>query len=119
MANDTQAKLDVPRLVQEAAERCRDHLTPTPLEYSMYLSREIGGEVWLKLDSMQRTSSFKFRGALNKILSLTEEELDQLLSTHQLSSKPQENGYVLIHGSQENVKALIRAMSQKLQSKTS
>lgn len=50
---------------------------------------------------------------------LTTKELDQLLSTHQLSSKPQENGYVLIHGSQENVKALIRAMSQKLQSNTS
>ena len=34
-------------------------------------------EVWLKLDLMQRTSSFKFRGAVNKILSLTEEELDK------------------------------------------
>ena len=43
----------------------------------MYLSQEIEGEVWLKLDSMQRTSSFKFRGALNKILSLTESELDK------------------------------------------
>ena len=43
----------------------------------MYLSRQIDGEVWLKLDSMQRTASFKFRGALNKILSLTEEELER------------------------------------------
>ena len=43
----------------------------------MYLSKQIDGEVWLKLDSMQRTSSFNFRGALNKILSLTEEELEQ------------------------------------------
>ncbi len=43
----------------------------------MYLSKQIEGDVWLKLDSMQRTSSFKFRGALNKILSLTEEELEQ------------------------------------------
>ena len=69
--------LDVPQLVLEANERCRGHLSPTPLEYSMYLSEEIEGEVWLKLDSMQRTSSFKFRGALNKILSLTESELDK------------------------------------------
>jgi threonine dehydratase len=37
----------------------------------------IEGEVWLKLDSMQRTGSFKFRGALNKVLSLTEAELDK------------------------------------------
>tara|TARA_B100000678_G_scaffold244010_1_gene215825 strand:- start:793 stop:1668 length:876 start_codon:yes stop_codon:yes gene_type:complete len=43
----------------------------------MYLSDKIEGEVWLKLDSMQRTSSFKFRGAINKILSLTEAELDR------------------------------------------
>ncbi len=43
----------------------------------MYLSEKIEGEVWLKLDSMQRTSSFKFRGAINKILSLTEAELDK------------------------------------------
>ena len=69
--------LDVPQLVLEANERCKGHLSPTPLEYSMYLSEEIEGEVWLKLDSMQRTSSFKFRGALNKILSLTELELDK------------------------------------------
>mgnify|MGYP001815447451 FL=1 len=77
MANEIRAELDVPRLVLEAAERCRDHLSPTPLEYSTYLSKQIDGEVWLKLDSMQRTSSFKFRGALNKILSLSEDELER------------------------------------------
>jgi threonine dehydratase len=70
-----QQQLDVPQLVAEAYIRCQDHLSPTPLEYSLYLSQEIEGEVWLKLDSMQRTASFKFRGALNKILSLTEAEI--------------------------------------------
>jgi threonine dehydratase len=72
-----QSLLDVPQLVLEANERCRDHLLPTPLEYSLYLSNLIEGDVWLKLDSMQKTSSFKFRGAINKILTLTEEELDK------------------------------------------
>jgi threonine dehydratase len=43
----------------------------------MYLSDKVEGDVWLKLDSMQTTTSFKFRGALNKILSLTEKELDK------------------------------------------
>ncbi len=81
MTNENQ-QLDVPKLVSEAIERCQDYLSPTPLEYSMYLSKKIDGEVWLKLDSMQRTASFKFRGALNKILSLTEAELDKgLVST--------------------------------------
>ena len=77
----TSVQLDVPQLVLEANERCKDHLSPTPLEYSMYLSEKIEGEVWLKLDLVQRTSSFKFRGALNKILSLTESELDQGIVT--------------------------------------
>jgi threonine dehydratase len=74
---ESQAQIDVPQLVLEAHERCRDYLSPTPLEYSSYLSEIIEGDVWLKLDSMQRTSSFKFRGAINKILTLTEEELDK------------------------------------------
>ena len=76
MTTHTQ-ELDVPQLVLDAIERCRDYLLPTPLEYSMYLSDRIEGEVWLKLDLMQRTASFKFRGAVNKILSLTETELDK------------------------------------------
>jgi len=77
MITGNQPQLDVPQLVQEAHERCQEHLLPTPLEFSRYLSEKIEGEVWLKLDSMQRTGSFKFRGALNKILSLTEAELDK------------------------------------------
>jgi len=77
MTSENKQQLDVPKLVLEAVERCQDYLSPTPLEYSMYLSEKIDGEVWLKLDSMQRTSSFKFRGAINKILSLTEAELDK------------------------------------------
>ncbi|NKB39390.1 MAG: pyridoxal-phosphate dependent enzyme [Gammaproteobacteria bacterium] len=76
MSKDKQL-LDVPALVSEAMKRCQKYLSPTPLEYSMYLSELIGGEVWLKLDSMQRTSSFKFRGAINKILTLTDDELDK------------------------------------------
>ncbi len=77
MTTKNKPQLDVPQLVLEAHERCQEHLPPTPLEYSRYLSEKIKGEVWLKLDSMQRTGSFKFRGAVNKILSLTEAELDQ------------------------------------------
>ena len=70
-------QLDVPQLVLEARERTKDYLSPTPLEFSRYLSDQIDGEVWLKLDLVQRTASFKYRGAVNKILSLTEEELDK------------------------------------------
>ena len=77
MTASSDLPLDVPQLVREAHERTRDYLSPTPLEYSCYLSAQIEGDVWLKLDSMQKTSSFKFRGAINKILTLTEAELDK------------------------------------------
>ena len=77
MTTENQPQIDVSQLVHDAHQRCQDHLSPTPIEHSLYLSDLIEGEVWLKLDSMQRTSSFKFRGALNKILSLTEEELER------------------------------------------
>ena len=76
MTTDDQ-QLDVPQLVLEARERTKDYLSPTPLEFSRYLSDQIEGEVWLKLDLVQRTASFKYRGAVNKILSLTEDELDK------------------------------------------
>ena len=77
MTTEDQQQLDVPQLVREARERTKNYLSPTPLEFSRYLSEQIEGEVWLKLDLVQRTASFKFRGAINKILSLTEEELDK------------------------------------------
>lgn len=77
MTIENQHALDVPQLVREARERTKDYLSPTPLEFSRYLSDQIEGEVWLKLDLVQRTASFKYRGAVNKILSLTEEELDK------------------------------------------
>ena len=70
-------RLDVRQLVLDAEERSREYLVETPLEYSPPLSKLIDGEVWLKLDLMQRTGSFKFRGAVSKIMSLSEEELDR------------------------------------------
>ena len=77
MVTTDDRQLDVPQLVREARERTKDYLSPTPLEFSRYLSDQIDGEVWLKLDLVQKTASFKYRGAVNKVLSLTEEELDK------------------------------------------
>ncbi|MCU4997836.1 bifunctional threonine ammonia-lyase/L-serine ammonia-lyase TdcB [Bacillus cereus] len=46
----------------------------TPLVKSFYLTSKTGGEIYLKLENMQLTGSFKFRGAFNKISQLTNEE---------------------------------------------
>jgi threonine dehydratase len=55
----------------EAEKRIRPYLRETPLEYSYALNKFTGCEVYLKLENIQVTGSFKARGALNKILSLT------------------------------------------------
>jgi threonine dehydratase len=57
-----------------AAERIGDYVRKTPLEYSPYFSELTGANVWLKLENLQITGSFKLRGACNKLLSLSPEE---------------------------------------------
>jgi len=54
-----------------AESRIRGYIRETPLEPSPFLSRETGCEVYLKLECVQLTGSFKARGALNKLLSLS------------------------------------------------
>jgi len=68
---------DVRQWVLDAEERCREYLWETPMEYSLHLSNLTSAEVYLKLDLMQKTGSFKFRGAVSKTMSLTEEELNK------------------------------------------
>ena len=67
--------IDIRQLVLEAEERCRPFLWETPLEYSQYFSDVSGAKVWLKLDLVQKTTSFKLRGATNKIMALSDEEV--------------------------------------------
>lgn len=56
-----------------AACRTAPHILGTPLERSAVLSEELGREIWLKLECQQRTGSFKLRGALNRLLTLSPE----------------------------------------------
>jgi threonine dehydratase len=60
--------------VRAAAGRLRGAIEATPFVHSRTLSRLTGAEVWLKLENLQFTASFKERGALNKLLSLGEAE---------------------------------------------
>ena len=59
--------------IQEAQERIRPVAVRTPLYPSDVLSRELGSDVRLKLESLQRTGSFKFRGAYNFVSQLPED----------------------------------------------
>ena len=60
--------------VVAAAGRLRGHIVRTPCTHSRVLSTITGAEVWLKFENFQFTASFKERGALNKLQSLTEAE---------------------------------------------
>ena len=60
--------------VRAAAARIAGALERTPILHSRTLSHLTGAEVWLKFENLQFTGSFKERGALNKLLTLREEE---------------------------------------------
>lgn len=64
----------LPEEIVRAEARLRPHLKETPLEHSLYLSRLTGCQVYVKLENLQYTGSFKARGALNKMLMLTPEQ---------------------------------------------
>jgi threonine dehydratase len=60
--------------VERARRAIAPHALKTPLLHSPALSEAAGCELWLKLECRQATGSFKPRGALNKILSLSPQE---------------------------------------------
>lgn len=70
----TLPRVDVGR-IRDAQLRLRPYLHWTPLVRSETLSREFDSNVYLKLECLQKTGSFKPRGAFNKLLSLSPEEL--------------------------------------------
>lgn len=65
----------LPEIVREAAERLKGVISPTPLIHSSSLSTLFGFECLLKLENLQKTGSFKARGAYFKISSLSEREI--------------------------------------------
>jgi threonine dehydratase len=65
----------------DAEKRIREHIRETPAEHSLFLSELGSCNVYLKCENLQLTGSFKLRGAVNKILSLSEEEKERGLMT--------------------------------------
>lgn len=64
----------LPANVVLAANRIAPHIRETPLDHSPFFSELTGANVFLKLENLQFTGSFKLRGAFNKLLSLTPEQ---------------------------------------------
>lgn len=60
--------------IEAAAARIKPAIYESPLVHSKTLSRLTGNAIYLKLENLQMTGSFKERGALNRILTMTDEE---------------------------------------------
>ena len=60
--------------IREAAERIRPFIVRTPLLRCEELDKVLGCQVYLKPEMLQKSGSFKMRGATNKVLLLSEEE---------------------------------------------
>jgi threonine dehydratase len=60
--------------IEAAAALLADVVRRTPVERSRSLGSRLGGDVWLKCENLQRTGSFKIRGAYVRIARLTDDE---------------------------------------------
>ena len=66
-------------VIEETSRRIAPHVCRTECRSAPALSDKVGAEVHLKLENLQHSSSFKLRGVINKILSLSEAESQRLL----------------------------------------
>lgn len=60
--------------IKAAAARLKGHIVETPCTFSQKLSAATRRKVWVKFENQQFTSAFKERGALNRLLTLTDSE---------------------------------------------
>ncbi|HLZ66427.1 MAG TPA: threonine/serine dehydratase [Aliidongia sp.] len=74
MTSSTVADLPTFAHVQAAAERLKGHAVLTPLLESSALNKRLGFRLLVKAEPLQRTGSFKFRGAFNRLVQLDEAE---------------------------------------------
>jgi len=63
--------------IRQARERIKEYIKVTPLQPAPQLSKLTGASVFLKLESEQITGSFKVRGALNRLMTLSKEETEK------------------------------------------
>lgn len=92
--------------VKNAYERIKDYIRKTPLEESYYLGDE-NKRYFFKLESFQKVKSFKIRGALNKMMTLTEEEKERGVATISSGNHGSSVGYAASLLGITNVKVIV------------
>jgi threonine dehydratase len=77
------------RDIEDARKAIQREINKTPLVHSEFLSGLCGGEVYLKLENLQITNSFKIRGALNRMMHLRPDEIGRGVITASLGNHAQ------------------------------
>src|SRR4051812_33830651 len=90
--------------IERARERINGFIYCSPCAQSEEISLLTGQQVYLKLDNLQRTGAFKERGALNRILTLSEEERQRGLIAASAGNHAQAVAY---HASQRGIRSVI------------
>src|SRR6202050_2619324 len=92
------------RDIQDAMRRIRSSLVVPPSVHSEKFSRQTGNTIFLKLENLQMTGAFKERGALSKILLLSEEERQRGVIAASAGNHAQAVAY---HATKRGIKAQI------------
>jgi len=65
------------KVIEKAYKNIKNDIHETPLVYSQQLSKISGANVYLKMEHLQKTGSFKIRGVLNKLNSISNNNFDK------------------------------------------
>lgn len=68
--------------IHRAAERIRPYVHRTPVLTCASIDRQVGSQVFLKCENLQKVGAFKFRGACNAVFSLPESDVERGVVTH-------------------------------------
>ncbi len=105
MVTPTNPKLSIDLTdVLAARERLRDAIYYSPCPHSVMLSALTGQQVYLKLENLQMTGSFKERGALNRIAKLTPEQASRGVIAASAGNHAQGVAY---HATKRGIRAII------------
>jgi threonine dehydratase len=105
MATETNSNLSIHLAdVLAARERLRDAIYYSPCPHSVMLSALTGQQIYLKLENLQMTGSFKERGALNRIAMLTPEQAGRGVIAASAGNHAQGVAY---HATKRGIRAVI------------
>ena len=105
MSTETGSKLSIQLAdVLAARGRLREAIYTSPCPHSLMLSALTGQQVYLKLESLQMTGSFKERGALNRIATLTPEQAARGVVAASAGNHAQGVAY---HATKRGIRAMI------------